>query len=240
MNLLFDIDGTLTEPVQPIGDALRDKLLALTQRHNVYLVAGSTHAKVESQLDSDFMGKLAGCFTSSGAEYHQAGELIYSLPKPNLDLYPDLKRIVEKYTAMWNGTHTKTQIEVRPGMLNLCPIGREATATLRSGFVEWDVLCQFRQKFAAELASTRARVLPVIGGQVSVDLYFEGFTGKDYAVKFLSASPEPGKFIYFGDKMTAQGNDYPAATHILAHNLGAAVAVTSPEDTLNYLNSLGF
>lgn len=236
MNFLFDVDGTLTEPVQPITNEVVGALLDLKEKgHGVYLVAGSTYEKVADQVGSGFMSVLSGAFTSSGAAYFEAGVPVYSLPTPNLDTYPTLKAVLNNGLAQWTGEHTPTQIEYRPGMLNFCPVGREASLEQRAKFAEFDAASGLRAKLKSEIEALQVPGLTaVVGGQVSIDLYFEGFQGKAYAVNYLTQFGLRD-FIYFGDKMTASGNDYPAATYILQHGLGAAYSVRGPADTLQWL-----
>jgi len=52
--LIFDMDGTLTEPRQPISNEMIEVLRKLPNSYKKYLVTGSDMAKVEEQIPVEF------------------------------------------------------------------------------------------------------------------------------------------------------------------------------------------
>ena len=70
-----------------------------------------------------------------------------------------------------------------------------------------------------------------IGGQISVDIFPEGWD-KTYCLQFIKEKYD--RILFFGDKTSEGGNDY----EIYEHELTESYTVTSPEDTIQKLQSL--
>ena len=108
MSLVFDIDGTLTEPRQPLAWDIRP----LTKIHSVYLCTGSAYAQVVQQIPQAREMRVFACmgneYLVSGVvkqcQHHRfvsgllaclwrAGELIEYRPSMlNVRIGPDLER----------------------------------------------------------------------------------------------------------------------------------------------------
>ena len=57
MNLIFDVDGTLTESRQHIDELFKIELEGLARENNIYIATGSDYSKTADQLGTDFLEK---------------------------------------------------------------------------------------------------------------------------------------------------------------------------------------
>jgi hypothetical protein len=100
VNLVFDIDGTLTEPRQPLAWDIRP----LSLIHNVYLCTGASYAQVVRQIpQADGMM----VFTCMGNEYLENG-IVRQCQHHRFT--------TSLLSALW---HVSELIEYRPSMLNV-------------------------------------------------------------------------------------------------------------------------
>ena len=126
-----------------------------------------------------------------------------------------------------------TFVEFRNGMINLCPVGRSCSLEEREEFFEFDKIHKVRENMVAYL-SEELKDLNLqfsIGGQISIDVFPKGWD-KTYCLQFVQDKYD--KIYFFGDRTQKGGNDY----EIFNHELTESYTVTSPEDTINYLNDI--
>ena len=132
---LFDVDGTLTHPLSEIDEEFADVFLTWLheKKKKVYLVTGSNIEKTEKQVFSAFLDQCEGVFTCSGNQFFQQGRQVYQnelkLPATFLD---DLQLYLDEGTS-WR-RKTGNHIEIRPGMVNLSTVGRNASPDLREAY----------------------------------------------------------------------------------------------------------
>jgi len=120
-----------------------------------------------------------------------------------------------------------TFLELRSGMLNVSPIGRNCSQQERDEFEVFDKVNGIRQKMIAALQANFAdlKLTYSIGGQISFDVFPQGWD-KTYCLQFL----EQDKFKeihFFGDKTFKGGNDY----EIFETSKTVGHTVNGPEDT---------
>ncbi|KYK58206.1 phosphomannomutase [Drechmeria coniospora] len=246
---LFDVDETLTPARRAASPEMLSLLAALRQKCTVGYVGGSDLSKQEEQL-----GQAAGvpvtqlfdyCFSENGLTAFKLGQ---PLPSNSFikwigeDKYKELVRFCLHYIADIDVPVKRgTFVEFRNGMINVSPIGRNASVQERNDFAAFDKDAKVREKFVAAL---RERFPDIgltysIGGQISFDVFPTGWD-KTYCLRHLeSESKKPGGIQYktihfFGDKTSPGGNDYEIYTHpdTIGH------AVDGPEDTIRILKEL--
>ena len=137
-----------------------------------------------------------------------------------------------------------TFVEFRAGMINVSPIGRNASNAERNEFEQWDKTSGCRQKMVEALK----REFPdlgltfSIGGQISFDVFPTGWD-KTYCLQHIEAEADTSKGLsginyknihFFGDKTFEGGNDY----EIYQDPRTIGHAVTGPEDTLRVIREL--
>ncbi|KHJ92765.1 eukaryotic phosphomannomutase [Oesophagostomum dentatum] len=111
-------------------------------------------------------------------------------------------------------------------MLNLSPIGRSCSQAERDQFVIYDKEHKIREKFVEALKNNFGDygLCFVIGGQISVDVFPEGWD-KTYCLQYIEKDYDVIHF--FGDKTMPGGNDH--AIYVDPRTIGHSVA--DPADT---------
>ena len=223
---LFDVDGTLTEPRQPMVKDFANLFRILVRSNIVYLVSGSDLDKLKEQVPPDILLDCAGVFSSSGNQLDIDGELIY---QNELEVDEELTLFLNECLKETE-FHTKTghHIEHRPGMINFSIVGRNATQEQRKGYYNWDRINQERKKIAVLLMAKFPGMDVKIGGEISIDIYPRGYD-KRQSVNYLVEKHPAGKICFFGDKTDKNGNDY-----------SVVISLTEKDDVhtvINYLHT---
>jgi len=127
-----------------------------------------------------------------------------------------------------------TFVEFRNGMINVSPIGRNATVEERTAFEVHDKKHGLRAAFVKVLQEKFSDygLTYSIGGQISFDVFPNGWD-KTYALRHVVHEGFE-EIHFFGDKTYKGGNDYEIFTdpRTIGH------AVSSPADTLRILSEL--
>lgn len=125
-------------------------------------------------------------------------------------------------------------------MINISPIGRNASSTERAAYETYDLTHHIRQDFVAALRAEFPEygLTFSIGGQLSFDVFPTGWD-KTYCLKHVEAEKERSGVEYttihfFGDKTYKGGNDY----EIFEDTRTVGHAVGNPEDTVRILKDL--
>eukprot|EP00667_Euglena_gracilis_P018688 EG_transcript_19893 len=238
--VLFDVDGTLTPPRQGVKAPMLEALKAVHAKGiAVGVVGGSDIVKITEQLGNDLLqfpfvdyvfsenGLLA---FKAGKEIHrqnikaQFGEKTYQEFAKSV-----LRLIIDLDIPVMTGTF----IEYRNGMVNISPIGRNATQPQRDEFEKYDKEHGIRQRMIGQLREMWGEKLNLqfsIGGQISFDVFPKGWD-KTYSLRFLE---EYETIHFFGDKTYPGGNDY----EIFSSERTIGHSVTCPEDTIKLLQEL--
>ncbi|KAL6908497.1 phosphomannomutase [Trichoderma evansii] len=246
---LFDVDGTLTPARLDASPEILDLLQALRKKCSIGFVGGSDLIKQEEQL-----GKPAGvpvttlfdyCFAENGLTAYKLGE---ALPSNSFikwigeDKYKELANFVLHYIADLDiPVKRGTFIEFRNGMINISPVGRNASTQERNDFEAYDKDAKVREKFVAVLKEKFGHLGLTfsIGGQISFDVFPTGWD-KTYCLGHLeSEAKKPNGITYknihfFGDKTFKGGNDY----EIFSDERTIGHTVKGPEETMQILKEL--
>ncbi|XP_058119226.1 phosphomannomutase [Anopheles ziemanni] len=240
--LLFDVDGTLTQPRALITDEMKNFLYQkVLPRATLGVVGGSDLEKMCEQLNGqEFLQKFDYVFPENGLVQYEGGKqigkvsIIHHLGEDTLTRFINfcLHYIADLDIPVKRGTF----VEFRNGMLNICPIGRNCSKEERNEFYAYDNVHQVRQKMIDRLRVEFAEVdlTYSIGGQISFDVYPVGWD-KTFCLRHVFKRPSAFREIhFFGDKTDPGGNDY----EIYSHEKTIGHRVTSPEDTKKQLTEL--
>jgi phosphomannomutase len=228
---LFDVDGTLT-PARLNASAETLAFLAeLRKTVPIAVVGGSDFPKQKEQLGERVLELFDYSFSENGLVAYRGAELLgrvsirdYLTPAQCLEFVDfTLGYLRELRIPVKTGTF----IEMRTGMFNLSPIGRNCTYEERLAFNALDGREGIRAKMCADFAARFAGwgLKFAIGGQISIDVFPEQWT-KVYCLQFLDADFD--EIHFFGDMIKPGGNDWEIAQdpRTIAHQ------VTGPADTL--------
>tara|TARA_R100000808_G_scaffold23969_1_gene54079 strand:+ start:2177 stop:2977 length:801 start_codon:yes stop_codon:yes gene_type:complete len=223
--VLFDMDGTLTEPRGKFDTELLVLFRKLVKYADIGILTGSDYNYIEDQLmkvikfsEIRFSLHVLPC---NGTKYYKPPKY----PQDNLELVVEndmakelgescLREVFQIITRLQADACyseiplTGHFISYRGSMINWCPIGRNANQEQRNKFVEFDKQTGFRNRMATALRAHLSRRCPgridvKKGGETSFDIYPSGWD-KTYALKHFK-----DRVCWFvGDKCDPGGNDY--------------------------------
>ena len=201
---LFDIDGTLTKPRQPMHSEFADWFENWIFIHDVYLVSGSDLPKIQEQIPSKILNKCKGIFSCMGNEFWIDNKNIY---KNELEIPEEVESFLESKIVNSDFEYRKPpHFEYRTGMLNFSVVGRGASSALRLYYSEWDEMKKERHIIVKEfnkLFNKKYDIEALAGGQISLDIQAIG-KDKGQIIDHLDYE----NYVFFGDKCSKNGNDF--------------------------------
>ena len=232
---LFDVDGTLTPPRMPIDKGFSGFFHQFTKANNVYLVSGSDYGKIEEQLPETILDNCKGIFGCSGAQYVEKGREVYRKEHR----FPRLLNLIcetfvdtSPYTRRF-GNH----IELRPGMLNVSVVGRNATNAARWEYFQWDQMVNERQDFVNLINKSTLPYEASSGGEISIDIVPNGWNKSVVMTEVLTKNPD-ANLVFFGDRICPGGNDLPLAEALTkADGNHMSIAVENYAQTWRHLET---
>ena len=249
--VLFDVDGTITEPRKIISNKMVKLLSTLSKRVDIGFLTGSDIEYVKQQLWPAFNNKNirenSRIFTCNGTESYFvnsdcAYELISKVSMRDKLGNDNVNKIYKEILLLQadsigdiishNLSMTGHFFQDRGSTINWCPIGRNATHSEREKFVEFDKHSGFRTGLLKELKMSLSGVglgsdivTVKLGGDTSFDIFPTGWD-KTYVFNHFADDTE----IWFvGDRCKEDGNDYEIF-NALKHT-GRAFEVSGPEET---------
>ena len=230
--VLFDVDGTLATPMKVATPEMKAKLVELRAAgYTVGMVGGSNFAKQKGQLGENILEQFDYIFSENGllayhngAEFHRQSLVTYlGSDKINAFVKYNLKLLSEMDIPVQRGTF----IELRNGMFNISPIGRNCSQEERDEFEKYDHVHNIRKTMIAKLTEKFPdyNLKYSVGGQISFDVFPVGWD-KTYCLQFVK---DKFKTIhFFGDKTFEGGNDH----EIYESPLTIGHSVKTFEDTI--------
>ena len=239
--LLFDIDGTLTAARQTIKQNMIDCLKKASSYEDIDLatVGGSDLPKAKEQLQSA-IDLLKFVFTENGLVYLDEKKEVHKVDKVTnylgFDKYKEFVNFCLKYISELDiPVKTGTFVELRTGLINVSPIGRNCTQEERDAFVVYNKEHKILEKFRETLVKNFAEKMGLtvsIGGQISFDVFPNGWD-KRYCLRFVEKDYD--NIIFFGDKGYFGGNDYEIITN---DKITKGFRVKNPEETIEFVNKV--
>lgn len=227
---VFDIDGTLTPPRQPINQEFESWFFNFCQKHDVYLVSGSDREKTLEQISRRIYDTCLGVYQCNGNEHWCKNRRVKTnnwKPQYELNHYLNNLLLSSNYPVK-----TDNHIEKRIGMINFSTVGRSANSEQRKAYYEWDQKHQQRAAIVKELTRKFKDINASIGGQISIDIYPKGADKSQVAQELKTEYKE---ILFFGDRLAWGGNDFSIATVIELEKIGKATQVTGWEHTWDLL-----
>ena len=228
---LFDVDGTLTPPRQPMDEDFIEEFLGWMRggEKSVCLVTGSDIEKVKEQVPEDILRVCKGIFTCMANQYWVRNKLVYQVSfLPGRKLLTDLELYLEQESKYQ--PRTGNHIEVRPGMINFSVVGRDATQEQRKAYNQWDEYRKEREDIVEYVTQAYPHLEASVGGSISVDIYPIG-NDKSQAIKYLYTESPDANFIFVGDRTEPGGNDYALVAELEEHEDSLWFKVEDWKDT---------
>ncbi|PWN52221.1 putative phosphomannomutase [Violaceomyces palustris] len=248
---LFDVDGTLSPARGDASKEMIDLLARLRQTCAIGVVGGSDLKKIREQFHVNGGGRdgvtlFDYFFAENGLTAFKFGKPLATQSFINWlgeEKYQRLAKFCLRYISQLDIPVMRgTFIEFRNGMINVSPIGRNASTEERHAFEKYDKEHGIRPKFIAALKEEFPDygLTFSIGGQISFDVFPHGWD-KTYSLRFVTGEdstnePQWDEIHFFGDKTYKGGNDY----EIFSDPRTIGHTVTSPEDTARQLEELFF
>lgn len=236
--VLFDVDGTLTPARLFISDEMKNTLAKLRQKVVIGFVGGSDFSKQLEQLGPNVLEEFDYCFSENGLTAYKQGKALASQSFINWigdEKYNQLIKFILKYLAEIDiPIRRGTFVEFRKGMINVSPVGRNASTEERNEFEKFDKEHKVRAKMVDALKKNFPDIglTYSIGGQISFDVFPTGWD-KTYCLQHVEKEGF-NEIHFFGDKCYEGGNDWEIFTdkRTIGHS------VSSPDDTIKILNEL--
>jgi len=223
---LFDVDGTLTPPRQRMTENSIWEFVSWSNDRSVFLVTGSDMGKLNEQLPSSVVQRMAGIFTSMGNQLTINGTLVY-----NNDWEPPTELL--KALVSWRRDNF---IEHRVGMVNFSVAGRNSNTEERKSYYDWDRFHKERKSIAEEIQIRFPKIEAKLGGQISIDIQPKG---KNKALASQWVRENIGdRIIFVGDRCEEGGNDYDIVQDIIKHRDGEYYPVKNFLETFQLLPTI--
>ena len=222
--VLFDMDGTLTEPREAMQENMVASITNLLEKSEVGIVTGSDIDYVFQQckilIENKYIDKTKlHLFPCNGTKVYKwnastsSYENVYAVDMINKlgqDAYNTILSSCLRYQSCISSAHslpyTGTFFHYRGSMLNWCPIGRSAKSGERLLWVEEDEQHKIRDHYLSllvrDINNADIPVTVALGGSTSFDIYPAGWD-KTYVTKHL----QDYDMLFIGDKCTGTGND---------------------------------
>lgn len=236
--VLFDVDGTLTPARRFVKPDMQKTLDALRKKAVIGFVGGSDFVKQEEQLGKDVKKDFDYCFSENGLTAFRLGQPIETetfITFFGEDKYTELVKFALRYLADLDLPKRRgTFIEFRKGLVNISPIGRNASQAERDEYEAFDLKHKIREKFVAALKEKfpAEKLTYSIGGQISFDVFPTGWD-KTYCLRHVEKEGFK-RIIFFGDKCFQGGNDF----EIYSDPRTEGYSVKNPEETIEILKKL--
>ena len=256
--VLFDMDGTLTEPRKSMPQEIFDALMLLLQYADVGIVSGSPFDYIKEQCSLLFDDSNEDVFEDllilpcNGTQKYSYGD-----NKWNKDVSLDMREFIGEDTfhylmsilikkqyicSLLSDTfgypHTGHFISYRGSMINWCPVGRNANHEDRRAFVKADKTYDVRQLVFDELISNNnltEKLAFSLGGSTSIDVYPHGWD-KTYALNYYG---DNDMFWFVGDRcLHESGNDKPLYDKVNSLRPNTAFQTKGPEQTILFIKDI--
>ena len=220
--LLFDVDGTLTNPRLVITQDMLNTLIKLKNNKNIHIgfVGGSDLNKQIEQIKQENFYLFDWRFSENGLNAFKNTEQIYQGSFSNFFGEEHFKALINICLKVLSDVdcHVKrgTFIEFRNGMINISPIGRACSQQEREEFYEFDNTHKTRENIISKIQTLWNNYIQVIdnndlqltfsiGGQISIDIFPNGWN-KTFCLQFVENIYD--EIHFFGDKTNIGGNDH--------------------------------
>jgi len=239
--IAFDLDGTLAESKQPMGEPMAEALADLLGVAHVAVISGGDWPQFEKQVASRLPERANRMklwlmpTTGTKLYIHAAGS--WTPVFAELFDAETKAKILEAFEASLEATGFVPEqvwgerIEDRGSQITFSALGQQAPVEVKE---HWDPAFEKRKIIQVDLRTRLPGLSINMGGATSIDITRAG-VDKAYGLRKLSdASGIPlDAMMFIGDAIFPGGNDYPAK------ELGLdTVCVRDPQHTLNVIAAI--
>jgi phosphomannomutase len=252
--VLFDVDGTITEPRKLINIRMIKALRELARHSEIGFVSGSDLDDIKEQLwpalNDPIIKQNCHILPCNGTKYlipTGDEELLFSkiyemfmadeIGSAKFNKIMEIICILQGELAAegYDIPFTGHFIHNRGSMINWSVIGREAITVERQLFQAADKLYNIRKKYLDKLRERfkeeEIEVVTKLGGNTSFDIYPPGW---DKTFVFTHFNKADWDFWFVGDRCGRDGNDYEIFEKLKPHS--RAFEVGGPDETIEIID----
>ncbi|HJT40228.1 MAG TPA: HAD-IIB family hydrolase [Sphingobium sp.] len=239
--IAFDLDGTLAESKQPLGDAMGQAIAQLLAVAHVAVISGGDWPQFDKQVASRLPARAdvsrLWLMPTTGTKLYTHRDGAWS--PVYAELFDDVhkQQIFTAFDAALEATGFVPQetwgerIEDRGSQITFSALGQQAPIHAKE---VWDPDFAKRRVIQADLRQRLPGLSINMGGATSIDITREG-VDKAYGLKKLrdASGIALDAMLFIGDAIFPGGNDYPAK------ELGLdTVRVRDPQETLSVIDAI--
>lgn len=211
---IFDVDGTLTPSRGIIDLEFKEFFNTFCLMNDVYLVTGSDKPKTVQQISKQTYNLCDRVYQCSGSDVWQGDENTF---KNEWTLPIEARHWLEQALDDSDfNIRTGNHIEHRTGMVNFSVLGRNANAEQRAAYVSVEEDVGERKHIAQAFNNFFPNLQATVGGDTGIDIAPRGANKS----QILRDFNENDTIHFYGDAMSATGNDYPLAEALKEYQLG--------------------
>ncbi|MEZ0497903.1 HAD-IIB family hydrolase [Sphingomonas sp. IW22] len=239
--IAFDLDGTLAESKQPLGEPMGQALAELLDVAHVAVISGGDWPQFEKQVASRLPDHAdrsrLWLMPTTGTKLYTHRQGAWSAIYAELFDEETKARILAAFDASLEATGFVPEqtwgerIEDRGSQITFSALGQQAPINAKE---HWDPDFAKRKIIQADLRGRLPGLSINMGGATSIDITREG-VDKAYGLNKLSdeSGIAIGDMIFIGDAIFPGGNDYPAKTMGMD-----TVRIRDPQETISVITGI--
>ncbi len=236
MIVLFDMDGTICEPHNPIDSTVSNLILNVKQKYNCDLgvVSAGNKTNIDERL-GELKREFKYIFSECGSVVYDGDKLIKrNLIKKHKLYNSNIQRLMKhslRFISESNYEIGGHFIDIRDGLIYISLVGMDSTWEMKEHFKKVDKKMEFRKRLLLQLNERKDKnITVVLGGESGITIYPSEWD----KVQILSNLRNYENIHYFGDSYQENGNDY----RIIHHEKVRGYKVDSLNDTQRLLIDL--
>ncbi|WP_313809302.1 HAD-IIB family hydrolase [Sphingobium sp.] len=239
--IAFDLDGTLAESKQPLGEAMGDALARLLDVAHVAVISGGDWPQFDKQVASRLPERAdrsrLWLMPTTGTKLYTHRDGAWTPVYAELFDEAQKQAIFAAFDASLEASGFVPEqvwgerIEDRGSQITFSALGQQAPLHAKEA---WDPDFARRKVIQADLRERLPGLSINMGGATSIDITREG-VDKAYGLKKLrdASGIALDAMMFIGDAIFPGGNDYPAK------QLGLdTVRVRDPQETLSVIDAI--
>lgn len=231
---IFDVDGTLAPPNEPIDSHFMHWLEHWILKRDVYLCTNNTYQNILPRLGNRLLSGCKALFTSGGCSIWMNGkEAKTSNWKPPSDLLTFLSDTLKDSEFK---IRSGPNIEYRVGLISFSVVGKNATKEDRLRYISWDKTSKERRKIVEKINQSFPSLSAFMSGETSIDICEKGYD-KSQILKYFNQDEQ---LIFIANETHALGNDKSLAQAMYNNNRKRynVQTVKNWQETFDYLRKL--
>jgi hydroxymethylpyrimidine pyrophosphatase-like HAD family hydrolase len=231
---IFDVDGTLAPPNEPIDSHFMHWLEHWLLKRDAYLCTNNTYQNILPRLGNRLLTGCKAIFTSGGNSIWMNGkEAVTSSWRPSADLLSMLSDVVKDSEFK---IRSGPNIEYRTGLISFSIVGKNASKEDRQRYILWDKSSKERRKLVEKIHEAFPSLIAFSAGETSIDICERG-RDKSQILKYFTQG-ETLNFI--ANETHSHGNDKPLAQAMYKFYKGKynVQTVANWQETFDYLKKV--